>query len=91
MKTSRFVLLCCSWAVLVVAAPACQPSAERLARLEAVQQQQAGELAALRQELADKEEEVAQLETCVDELESVVYEEDSTAYEDDSAPRSTQL
>lgn len=74
----RTVLL----AGLAVVLPACQADQQRLARLEAVQQQQTRELARLRQQLATKEEEVAQLETCVDDLESAVYE-DSTAYDDE--------
>ena len=69
---------------LALALPACQADQQRLARLEAVQQQQARELARLRQQLAEKEEEVAELETCVDDLESAVYEnEDSAAYDDE--------
>ncbi|GAB3725642.1 hypothetical protein GCM10027594_07130 [Hymenobacter agri] len=64
--------------------PACQPGQARLAQLEATQQQQARELAALKQQLADREEEVAQLETCVDDLENTVYEdEDSVAYDEE--------
>jgi uncharacterized coiled-coil protein SlyX len=88
MKTSLFALmrLLSGRGVLLLllaaALPACQDP--RLAQLEATQQQQARELAALRQRLAEKEEEVAQLETCVDDLESAVYEdEDSTAYDED--------
>ncbi|MDB5267696.1 MAG: hypothetical protein JWP58_736 [Hymenobacter sp.] len=78
----RAVLL----AALALALPACQADQQRLARLEATQQQQAQELAHLRQQLADKEEEVAELETCVDDLESAVYEDrDSTAYDDEPA------
>ncbi|MBH8568465.1 hypothetical protein KB206_06210 [Microvirga sp. STS02] len=68
---------------LALALPACQADQQRLARLEAVQQQQTQELARLRRQLADKEEEVAELETCVDDLESAVYEDDSTAYDDE--------
>jgi septal ring factor EnvC (AmiA/AmiB activator) len=79
-------------AALVLALPACQTDPQRLARLEAVQQEQARELVALRQQLADKEEEVAQLETCVNDLENAVYEdEDSTAYDEDHRPGLTQL
>jgi len=64
--------------------PACQSGQARLARLEATQQQQAREIAVLKQQLADKEEEVAQLETCVDDLENTVYEdEDSVAYDEE--------
>ena len=77
---------------LALTLPACQADQQRLERLEAVQQQQARELAYLRQQLAEKQEEVAQLEDCVDDLENAVYEdEDSTA--DDEAGRSglTQL
>ena len=77
---------------LVLALPACQADQQRLARLEAVQQQQARELAALREQLADKEEEVAQLETCVGDLENAVYEDaDSAEYEDDGRPDLRQL
>ena len=80
------------WAVLALSLSACQTDPQRLARLEAVQQQQARELAALRQQLAAKEEEIAQLETCVDDLENAVYaDEDSTAYDDDRRPGLTQL
>ena len=69
---------------LALALPACQADQQRLAQLEAGQQQQARELARLRQQLSDKEAEVAELETCVDDLESAVYEdEDSTAYDDE--------
>jgi uncharacterized coiled-coil protein SlyX len=79
-------------AALVLALPACQTDPQRLARLEAVQQEQARELVALRQQLADKEEEVAQLKTCVNDLENAVYEdEDSTAYDEDHRPGLTQL
>lgn len=74
-----------SWlAALALLLPACQPGQARLAQLEATQQQQAREIAALKQQLADREEEVAQLETCVDDLESTVYEdEDSVAYDEE--------
>ena len=69
---------------LALVLPACQADQQRLARLEAVQQQQTQELARLRQQLAEKEDEVAKLETCVDDLENAVYEEDdSTAYDDE--------
>ncbi|MDO7844923.1 hypothetical protein Q5H92_01030 [Hymenobacter sp. M29] len=81
-------------AVLALALPACQTNQQRLAQLEATQQQQARELATLRQQLAEKEEEVAQLETCVDDLESAVYEDegDSAAYDDeDGRPNTTTL
>ena len=75
---------CSGLLVLALALPACQADQQRLARLEAVQQQQAQELARLRRQLADKEEEVAELETCVDDLESAVYDDgDSTAYDDE--------
>lgn len=71
-------------ALLALALPACQADQQRLARLEAAQQQQTQELARLRQQLADKEEEVAELETCVDDLENAVYEDgDSAAYDDE--------
>ena len=81
-------------AALAVALSACQANQQRLAQLEATQQQQARELAALRQQLAEKEEEVAQLETCVDDLENAVYEDegDSAAYDDeDGRPGTTTL
>ncbi|MDB5236574.1 MAG: hypothetical protein JWR44_3567 [Hymenobacter sp.] len=92
MKKALSVLVRCGWfTALALGLHACESSPERLARLEAVQQAQARELADLRQQLAEKEDEVAQLETCVDDLESAVYEDDSTTYEEDSAPRSTQL
>lgn len=74
---------------LATALPACQ---QRLERLEAVQLQQARELAYLRQQLAEKEEEVDQLEACVDDLEDAVYEdEDSTAYDGAGHSGLTQL
>ncbi|GAB3852354.1 hypothetical protein GCM10028822_19950 [Hymenobacter terrigena] len=77
---------------LALVLPACQADQQRLARLEAVQQQQARELARLRQQLADKEEEVAELETCVGDLESAVYDDgDSTAYDEDERPALKQL
>ena len=93
MKTARPALTYCLCTVLVVLTlSACQTDPQRLARLEAAQQEQARELATLRQQLADKEEEVAQLETCVSDLENAVYEdEDSTAYDDDRRPGLTQL
>ncbi|MBF9141766.1 hypothetical protein [Hymenobacter properus] len=81
-------------AALAVALSACQADQHRLAQLEATQQQQARELAALRQQLAEKEEEVAQLETCVDDLENAVYEDegDSAAYdEEEGRPSTTTL
>ncbi len=79
-------------ASLALALPACQAEQQRLARVEAVQLQQAHELARLRQQLAEKEEEVAELETCVDDLESAVYEEeDSTAYDEPERPSLKQL
>ncbi|GAB3582204.1 hypothetical protein [Hymenobacter daeguensis] len=91
MKPVRSAFLRCL-AVLALVLPACQTEPQRLARLEAVQEQQARELADLRQQLAEKEEEVTQLETCVSDLESAVYEdEDSTAYDDDRRPGLTQL
>ncbi|MCI1186793.1 hypothetical protein MON38_05135 [Hymenobacter sp. DH14] len=80
-RISRLSLLA---AALVVVLPACQPGQARLAQLEAAQQQQAREIAALKQQLAEREEEVAQLETCVDDLENTVYEdEDSVAYDEE--------
>ena len=91
MKAFRSAWIRWGW-VAALALPACQPSPQRLEQLEAVQQQQARELARLRQTLAERDEEIAQLEDCVDNLESAVYEdEDSTAYEDDGARRSVQL
>ena len=74
-------------AALFLLLPACQP--QRLARLEAVQQQQARELLELKQALAERDEEVAQLGACVDELEGTVYEADSAATGD--APQVTHL
>ncbi|MBO2009865.1 hypothetical protein [Hymenobacter negativus] len=95
MKTRRSAFILCESALLValaLALPACQTDPQRLARLEAAQQEQARELASLRQRLAEKEAEVAQLETCVNDLENAVYEdEDSTAYDDDYRPGLTQL
>ncbi|WP_457067829.1 hypothetical protein [Hymenobacter sp. UYAg731] len=77
---------------MALALPACQADQQRLARLEAVQQQQTHELARLRQQLAEKEDEVAELETCVDDLESAVYDDgDSTAYDEDQRPTLKQL
>lgn len=73
-------------AALVAALPACQPGQARLARLEATQQQQARELARLRQQLADKEAQVAQLETCVDELENAVYDDSDLTDDDEQRP-----
>ena len=73
-------------AALTAALPACQPGQARLARLEATQQQQARELAGLRQQLADKETEVAQLETCVDELENAVYDDPDSVVDDEQRP-----
>ena len=71
-------------AAFALAVPACQPGQARLAQLEATQQQQAREIAALKQQLADKEKEVAQLETCVDDLENTVYDDqDSVAYDEE--------
>ena len=71
---------------LLAALPACQSDSARLAQLEASQQQQARELAELRQQLATKEEEVAQLEECVDDLEGTVYEDpDSVATDEERA------
>ena len=98
MKTKRPIfsrLLSCLWLLMLaglsLALPACQANQQRLNRLEANQQQQAHELAELRQRLAEKEEEVAQLETCVDDLESTVYEVDSTAYDEPESPALKQL
>ena len=73
-------------AALFATLPACQPGQARLAQLEAAQQQQAREIAALRQQLADKEEEVAQLETCVVDLESAVYEDPDSVATDEERP-----
>lgn len=92
MKTSLSALAASALGLLVLTLPACQTDPQRLARLEAVQQEQARELADLREQLAAKEAEVAQLETCVSDLENAVYEpEDSTAYDDDPRPGLTQL
>jgi septal ring factor EnvC (AmiA/AmiB activator) len=78
--------------MLALMLAACQTDPQRLARLEAAQEQQARELASLRQQLADKEEEVAQLETCVSDLENAVYQdEDTTAYDEDRPSGLTQL
>ena len=73
----------------LLALPACQQ--QRLEQLEAAQQEQARELAQLRETLAERDEEVARLETCVDDLEGAVYEDedDSTAPADE--PPVTQL
>ena len=73
-------------AALLAALPACQPGQARLAQLEATQQQQAREIAALRQQLADKQDEVAQLETCVDDLENAVYEDPDSVATDEERP-----
>jgi uncharacterized coiled-coil protein SlyX len=95
MKNQRllFARLIAAWWLLAL--PACQADQQRLARLEATQQQQARELAALRQQLAEKEEEVAQLETCVDDLENAVYEDegDDVPYDrdDNGRPGTTTL
>jgi len=92
MKTSLPAFISCLGLLALALLPACQTDPQRLARLEAVQEEQAHELANLRQQLADKEEEVAQLETCVSDLENAVYEDDdSTAYDDDSRPALKQL
>ena len=96
MKTKRPIfsrLIGCLWILaLALALPACQADQQRLARLEAGQQQQTRELARLRQQLAEKEDEVAELETCVDDLESAVYEDgDSTAYDEAERPALKQL
>ena len=87
MKTKRPIfsrLIGCLWlSAFALALPACQAAEQRLAHLEAVQQQQAREIVGLKQQLADKEEEVAQLETCVDGLENTVYDApDSVAYDE---------
>ena len=74
---------------LAACAAACQPQQQRLERLEAAQQQQARELAGLKQVLAERDAEVAELEACVDDLEGAVYEPDSAAY--DEGPRLRQL
>ena len=77
---------------LALGLSACQSGQTRLDRLEAVQQQQARELAHLHQQLADKEEAVARLETCVDDLENAVYEDvDSVAYDEALRPGTAQL
>ena len=69
---------------LALALPACQTDPQRLAQLEATQQQQAREITALKQQLANKEEEVTQLETCVGDLENAVYDDqDSVAYDEE--------
>ena len=88
MKIKR-PLFCCLRGGLLLAAlafvlPACQPGQARLAQLEATQQQQAREIAVLKQQLADKEQTVAQLETCVGDLENAVYDDpDSVAYDEE--------
>ena len=73
-------------ATSLLALPACQSDAARLAQLEATQQQQARELADLRQQLADKDNEVAQLEQCVDNLEGSVYEDPDSVATDEERP-----
>ena len=69
-----------------MALPACQPGQARLAQLEATQQQQARDIAVLRQQLADKEAAVAQLETCVDDLENTVYDDSDSVATDEDRP-----
>ena len=90
MKTLRPVLpgfIGCCWLVACsLALPACHSDAARLAQLEAAQQQQARELAALKLQLADKEDEVAQLEQCVDDLEGTVYEDPDSVATDEERP-----
>lgn len=87
MKTSSFAWAACQCltaAVLTAALPACQPGQARLAQLEATQQQQAREIAALKQQLAAKEAKVDQLENCVGDLETAVYDDpDSVAYDEE--------
>ena len=87
MKTSSSTWTahrCLLATALLAALPACQPGQARLAQLEATQQQQAREIAALKQQLATREEAVAQLETCVDDLENTVYDgQDSVAYDEE--------
>ena len=78
----RFLLA----AALLMALPACQPGQARLTQLEATQQQQAREIATLKQQLADKQEEVAQLETCVDDLENAVYDDPDSVATDEERP-----
>ena len=85
MSRARHRLLAAALVLMVL--PACQQ--QRLARLEAAQQQQARELLQLKQALAERDEDVAQLEACVDELEGTVYEADSAAVGE--APAVTQL
>ena len=88
MKIKRPIFSCLRgglW-LATLALPACQPGQARLAQLEATQQQQAREIAALKQQLADKEEEVAQLETCVDDLENAVYEDSDSVATDEERP-----
>ena len=82
----RCHLLALLVAGLLLALPACQPDAARLVQLEATQQQQARELASLRQQLADKDDEVAQLEQCVDDLEGTVYEDPDSVATDEERP-----
>ena len=85
MKTSSSALLVVA---LLVALSACQPGQARLAQLEATQQQQAREIAALRQQLAAKEEKVEQLENCVGDLENAVYDDQDSAAYDEERPAS---
>ncbi len=73
-------------ASLLATAPACYSDSTRLAQLEAAQQQQARELADVKQQLADKEDEVAQLEQCVDDLEGTVYEDADSVAVDEERP-----
>ncbi|MFD2721230.1 hypothetical protein ACFST9_21120 [Hymenobacter monticola] len=94
MKSTRPFFFCLIAGGGLLALPACQADQQRLAQLEAIQQQQARELAALRQQLAEKEEEVAQLETCVDDLENAVYEDEGDSGVDsgeDGPPQTTTL
>ena len=89
MKFSASAPKGCPWllaAVLAVALPACQPGQAGLAQLEAIQQQQARDIAVLRQQLADKEAAVAQLETCVDDLENTVYDDSDSVATDEDRP-----
>ena len=89
MKCSASALKGCPWllaAVLAVALSACQPGQARLVQLEATQQQQARDIAVLRQQLADKEAAVAQLETCVDDLENTVYDDSDSVATDEDRP-----
>ena len=73
-------------AALALALGACQSGQVRLEQLEATQQLQAREIAALRQQLADKEEKVAQLENCVDDLENTVYDDPDSVATDEERP-----